>query len=84
MYSNRFNLNIVLTKHAALRMLERRLSEAELLDLVNTGELKYKDETHLWIYKAFPLRKDNLICAAAVIDSALVIKTIMHHFTPEV
>lgn len=84
MYSNRFNLNIVLTKHAALRMLERQLSEPELLDLVNTGELKYKDDTHLWIYKNFPLREDNLICAAAVIDGALVIKTIMHHFTPEV
>ncbi len=84
MHSQRFNLDIVLTRHADLRMAERSFSETELLDLIDTGEVKYKDDTHLWIYKAFKARNDNLLCAAAVIDGALVIKTLMHHFTPEV
>jgi Domain of unknown function (DUF4258) len=84
MHSQRFKLDVVLTRHAELRMVERSFSEAELLDLIDTGEVKYKDDTHLWIYKAFKSRNDNLLCAAAVIEGALVIKTLMHHFTPEV
>jgi hypothetical protein len=84
MRSQRFKLDIVLTRNAELRMAERSFSETELLDLIDTGEVKYKDDTHLWIYKAFKSRNDNLLCAAAVIDGALVIKTLMHHFTPEV
>jgi hypothetical protein len=83
MHSQRFNLEVVLTRHAELRMVERSFSTLELLDLIETGEIKYKDDTHLWIYKQFKSRDDNLLCAAAVIDGALVIKTVMHHFTPE-
>jgi hypothetical protein len=84
MHSQRFKLDVILTRRAELRMAERSFSEAELLVLIDTGEVKYKDDTHLWIYKAFKSCNDNLLCAAAVIDGALVIKTLMHHFTPEV
>jgi L-asparaginase/Glu-tRNA(Gln) amidotransferase subunit D len=28
-------------------------------------------------------RADNLICAVLVLEDAVVVKTVMHHFTPE-
>ena len=61
-------------------MAERSIDEACLLDLIETGETKYKDETRLWIFKSYADRDDNLICAAAVLELVLVIKTVMHHF----
>jgi hypothetical protein len=51
-----------------------------LSDLVETGNVKHKDERHIWIYKAYPDRRDNLICAAAVLEDMLVIKTLMTHW----
>jgi len=61
-------------------MAERKIDEAMLLDLIETGEAKYKDEVRLWIFKSYADRNDNLICAAIVLEAALVVKTIMHHF----
>ena len=83
MRSARFNLDIVITQHAQLRMTERGISKEEILELIESGEIKHKDATHLWIYKNFQNRSDNMICAASVIENALIIKTIMHHFSPK-
>jgi hypothetical protein len=47
MFSKRFNLPVVITRHAALRMAERSISEGELLSVIDTGDARYKDETHL-------------------------------------
>ena len=59
------------------------LSEDTIIDLVETGTAKNKDAEHLWIYKAYKGRSDNLLCIAVVIESVLVIKTVMHHFELE-
>lgn len=83
MFSQRFSLGIRLTHHATARMAERQLTEALLLDLIESGELRYKDVSHLWIFKAYPERNDNLICVAVVLEKMLVVKTVMHHFVLE-
>jgi Domain of unknown function (DUF4258) len=83
MYSLRFNKNIHLTKHAQKRMIERDISMELLHDLIETGELRYKDEQHAWIAKHYPERTDNLICTALIINQAIIIKTVMFHFSFE-
>lgn len=65
------------------RMSERNIPESLLLDLIDTGELRHKDESHFWIFKAYPERDDNLLCVAGTMESVLVVKTIMHHFAWE-
>ena len=83
MFSERFHLPIQITRHAALRMSERGMDNALLLDLLETGVIKHKDDLRLWVYKYYAERTDNLLCAAVVLETALVVKTVMHHFTPE-
>jgi hypothetical protein len=65
------------------RFWEGRFKSQALLDLIETGEVRYKDEVRLWIAKRYPERDDNLVCAAAVLESALVIKTVMHQLAWE-
>ena len=80
MFSSRFSRPIVLNKHAQERMLERNVTIERVVEIVDTGETKFADATHLWAYKAFPNRDDNLICAVLVLEDKVVVKTIMHHF----
>ncbi len=54
-----------------------------LLDILETGEVRHKDETHLWIAKHYPDRADNSLCAVVVLEAAVVVKTVMHHFSWE-
>ncbi len=51
--------------------------ESALADLVETGRLRRIDQEHLFIFKRFAGRHDNLVCAAAVEEESLVIKTVM-------
>ena len=44
---------------------------------------RFKDETHLWAYKHLAGRTDNLICAVLVLETAVVVKTVLHEFTLE-
>jgi Domain of unknown function (DUF4258) len=81
MYSQRFGRPVTVTQHASRRMAEREVSEALLLDLIETGDVRHKDETRLWIAKQYPERADNLLCVAVVLETSVVIKTLMHHFT---
>jgi hypothetical protein len=62
------------------RLLERNISEALLLEVIDTGDTRYKDETHLWAFKSFPERADNLLCAVLILEDRLIVKTVMHHF----
>ena len=64
-------------------MAERQISEAELVTVIDTGETRFKDETHLWAFKHLTGRTDNLICAVLVLETAVVVKTVMHEFTLE-
>lgn len=82
MLSVRFSRPVVITKHAQSRMVERNISEAMLLELIETGTEKYKDPMHLWIYKSFAGRSDNLLCVAVVLENEVIVKTVMHHFQP--
>lgn len=61
---------ITITAHARQRMWERRIPEAVLLDIVETGV----DKEHV------PGRTDDLVCVAAVIAGAVVVKTVMNHW----
>ena len=83
MFSHRFQRPIRITRHAAIRMVERDITESLLLDLIETGTLKHKDATRLWVFKQYAGRSDNLLCAAVVLEDELIIKTVMHHFSPE-
>lgn len=63
MFSIRFQLPVIITRHAEQRMVERMIPETLLLEVIDTGETRYADATHLWAYKDFPERQDNLLCA---------------------
>jgi hypothetical protein len=83
MESGRFGKTIVVTAHAQLRMSARNVTDALLLDLIETGDLRCKDVHRLWIAKRYPDRNDNLICVAVVLETVLLVKTVMHHFSWE-
>jgi len=80
MFSTRFQRQIQITRHARLRMREREMDDALVLDIIETGTARYKDAARLWLYKQVPGRDDNLLCAAVVLEDRLVVKTVMHHF----
>ena len=81
MVSQRFGKAIHLTEHAKKRMTERDISVELLIDLIETGELSYKDDKHAWIAKYYPQRTDNLLCAAVIIEQTVIVKTVMFHFS---
>ena len=81
MFSNRFQRKVVLTRHARDRMTDRNITEMMLMEVIDSGETRYRDSTHLWAYKEFPERNDNLLCAVLVLEDAVVVKTVMHHFS---
>ena len=83
MRSTRFQMRVVLTEHAKARMVERDLSTALILDIIDTGIQKDAGGTHCWLYKHFSDRQDNLLCVAVVIDNVLVVKTVMHRWEPQ-
>lgn len=58
-------------------MLKRKVSQTELINLIETGDIKCKSENHWWFYKDFPDRGDNLVCAAVQKTQALIVKTVM-------
>ena len=80
MDSKRFNRPIIITRHASLRMIERNITEVMLLDIVDTGTTKYSDESHLWVFKHYPDRTDNLVCAVLVLKNSVIIKTVSHEY----
>jgi hypothetical protein len=80
--SARFGLPVVFTQHARRRMAERSMSESLVLDIIESGTVAKASEVHLWIYKHFADRNDNLLCVAAVVENVLVVKTVMHHWEP--
>lgn len=83
MQSKRFSCPVRITHHARERMQERNISELLILDLIETGEVRKKDDVRLWIFKSYNERNDNLLCVAVVLEAYLVVKTVMHHFELE-
>ncbi len=80
MFSIRFQRRVIVSAHARMRMIERVISDAMLLEVIDSGETRYKDSSHLWAFKEFPERHDNLLCAVLVLEDCVVVKTVMHHF----
>jgi hypothetical protein len=64
-------------------MKQRSISLDELPLVVDTGDMRFKDDTHLWAYKHVPGRTDNLVCAVLVLEDAVIVKTVMHEFLLE-
>ena len=62
-------------------MVEREISEVMLLDVIDNGDTRYRDSTHLWAFKEFAERHDNLVCAVVVLENVVVVKTVLHHFS---
>ncbi|KXS52950.1 MAG: hypothetical protein AWU57_2669 [Marinobacter sp. T13-3] len=83
MHSQRFGLEVYITRHARERMAQRNITETELSALLEVGDTRYKDDIRLWIAKYFSGRTDNLLCLAIVLEERLVVKTVMHHFSWE-
>jgi len=83
MFSTQFNRPVILTRHAARRMADRNISEAELLRVLDTGDTRFKDATHLWAFQHLAGRSDHPICAVWVLEDAVIVKTVMHKFTLE-
>lgn len=81
MLSERFGKPVRLTDHAIKRMRERGIEMNILLDILDTGTIKFRDETHFWAFKAYPERSDNMLCAAAIEGEVIIVKTVMHHFS---
>lgn len=80
MFSQRFQLPVVVTVHARERMAVRNMDEALMLDIIETGVDRDAGSGHHWVYKHYPNRDDNLLCVAAVVDNVFVVKTVMHHW----
>ncbi|MGE0049466.1 MAG: DUF4258 domain-containing protein [Acidithiobacillus sp.] len=80
MHSSRFDRAVILTHHARSRMQERGVTDAELLAIIENGTVRAKDERRIWIYREFAGRQDNLLCVAALLEDALIVKTIMTHW----
>jgi hypothetical protein len=56
---------------------------AELQEVIDHGDTRFKDETHLWVFMNLSGRSDNLVCAVLVLEDAVVVKTVMHYFVFE-
>jgi hypothetical protein len=80
-FSQRFQRNIRLTRHVNERMEKRQITEAMLFDLIETGDIREKSPTDIWIFKHYPERNDNLLCAAVLLAQAVIVKTVMVDWT---
>ena len=83
MFSQRFQKNVRLTHHVRVRMEKRDISLELLLDLIETGDIRYKSESDLWIYRQYLERADNMVCTAVVVGQAVIVKTVMVDWTLE-
>ena len=64
-------------------MEKRDISLELLLDLIETGSIRYKSESDLWIFRQYPGRADNMVCTAVVVDQGVIVKTVMVDWTLE-
>jgi hypothetical protein len=56
------------------------VSDALLLRVIDEGGIRYRDASHLWAWLDVPGRADNLVCAVLVLEAAVIVKTVMHHW----
>ncbi|CAN5844050.1 hypothetical protein BH11PSE8_BH11PSE8_09520 [soil metagenome] len=80
MHSARFDRPVIITRHAAQRMAERHVMPELLLRVIDEGQTRYSDAMRLWAWLDVPGRDDNLLCAVLVLEDAVIVKTVMHHW----
>ncbi len=80
MQSARFDRPVIITRHAAQRMAERHVTPELLLRVIDEGQTRYSDAVRLWAWLEVPGRDDNLLCAVLVLEDAVIVKTVMHHW----
>jgi hypothetical protein len=80
-HSTRFGKRVWLTNHAIESMAKRRVTLDQVKMLVESGTYLDKGEGNGWIFHRFEERGDNLVCAAVVTGQAIIVKTIMIHWT---
>lgn len=80
MFSRRFQRPVIITRHASDRMIARKVTADLVLQIVDTGFVRYSDPIRLWAWLEVPERDDNLLCLALVLEDAIVVKTVMHHW----
>jgi len=61
-------------------MKERVIDLNVVVDVLETGQARWKDGTRGWVAKQVAGRHDNLICLVVALEQAVVVKTVMHHF----
>ncbi len=82
-FSQRFGKNVWLTTHARKSMVRRGIDDATVEHVIEHGEIKRRDDTHMWVFKRIEGRTDNLICAAVLEQAAIIIKTVMTNWEQE-
>lgn len=80
MFSSRFQKPLIVTRHAMQRMVERDVDADLVNQIIDRGEIRFSDASRLWAWMHVPDRDDNLICLAAVLEDAVIVKTVMHHW----
>ena len=80
MFSQRFQRRVQVTRHAVQRMAERDVSDELLLKIIDAGSIRQRYATHLWVWLDVEGRADNLLCVVLVLEQAVVVKTVMHHW----
>ena len=53
---------------------------AILPTIIAAGSIRQRDATHLWVWLDVEGRADNLLCVVLVLEPAVVVKTVMHHW----
>ena len=61
-------------------MQSRNVGADLVLKIIDTGYLRNSDPVRLWAWLELPDRQDNLLCLALVLEDAVVVKTVMHHW----
>ncbi len=76
--------DVVFTEHAKLQMELREVTEAIVLDVIETGEFKPKPiKNKFWVYKNLRGRRDNLISVSISIEAPrLIVITTMINWSP--
>ena len=82
-FSQRFHKNVWITNHARESMEKRNIDKSAIMEIINNGDIKQRDEIHLWVYKHIEGRTDNLICAAVIEQQAVIIVTVMTNWELE-
>jgi hypothetical protein len=69
-----------------MRMIERQISENEVVEVIEHGKTKSKGISHkYWVYGKVATRRDNYICVSiSVEDPHLIVITTLVNWSPEV